>query len=486
MGDQPARYQLGPRSRRGLVAGWRGGQIAVTASGLLLALGLMRLAGGPLGVVAALVTVLSAVAISTWPVAGRTAEQWAPALVGHVTNEAASRRVRASARARSGLSGLSVQECDQADNGRRLGVVSDTAEATHTAVLPVAAVGYALADHEEQSRRVASWASVLAGVAREGGNVHRLQWIVRALPGAGGALVLPDHDARALAAKESYRALVEEVAPLMWSHEVLVAVTVRADRRTRARQPVGRAGLVVEELAALRRRCVSAGLEVRPSLSRRELAAAILRATAPCRLSPAGLDSSEVQGLASPPSGRSAGASFTSSPGSWPWPLGVKASWRSIRTDATFHAVYWVAGWPRGEVGPDFLTPLLLAGGVRLTFSVTMAPIPPLKAARRAEHDRTSGVADAELRRRYGFATTSRSLKDHEATVRREGELADGHAGYRYSGYLAVTESDEASLERSCARVELLAVQSGLEAHRMYGAQEAAFCFVLPTGRGCA
>jgi hypothetical protein len=51
----------------------------------------------------------------------------------------------------------------------------------------------------------------------------------------------------------------------------------------------------------------------------------------------------------------------------------------------------------------------MLEGGLRRTIAVTMAPVAPLRAVRRAEHDRTSGVADAELRNRHGFAVTARA-----------------------------------------------------------------------------
>ena len=104
----------------------------------------------------------------------------------------------------------------------------------------------------------------------------------------------------------------------------------------------------------------------------------------------------------------------------WPWPLGVEESWSSIRTDATWHAVYWIADWPRSGVGSGFLLPLMLEGGLRRTIAVTMAPVAPLRAVRRAEHDRTSGVADAELRRRHGFAVTAR------AAPRARGDHAPG------------------------------------------------------------
>ena len=164
----------------------------------------------------------------------------------------------------------------------------------------------------------------------------------------------------------------------------------------------------------------------------------------------------------------------------------MEESWGTLRTDATWHAAYWVAEWPRAEVSSGFLLPVLVDGGVRRTLSVTMAPVAPLRAVRRAEHERTSSAADAELRRRHGFAVTARARHEHAGSVRREAELAAGHAAYRFSGYLVVTAGSEDELERDCGRVEQAAALAQLELHRCYGTQQAVFAATLPSGRGCS
>jgi hypothetical protein len=169
-----------------------------------------------------------------------------------------------------------------------------------------------------------------------------------------------------------------------------------------------------------------------------------------------------------------------------PFPLEIEEAWASIRTDATWHAIYWVADWPRTGVGTGFLLPLMLEGGLRRTISVTMSPVAPLRAVRRAEHDRTSGAADAELRIRHGFAVTARARNEHEASNRRETELAEGHGAFRFTGYLAVSADDETALSSACSRLEQIAAQAQLELHRMYGAQQDGYSCILPIGRGCA
>jgi hypothetical protein len=163
--------------------------------------------------------------------------------------------------------------------------------------------------------------------------------------------------------------------------------------------------------------------------------------------------------------------------------MAVSAAWDHVRTDATWHVTYWIAEWPRIDVGPEFLAPLLLSGD-RRTVAVVMEPIDPLRAVRRAERARTADISDAELRRRGGFLATARRSREAEVVNRREGELADGHAAYRYSGYVTVTVDEPDRLAAACEAAEQAASQCGLELRRIYGDQERALACTLPLGRG--
>jgi len=71
-----------------------------------------------------------------------------------------------------------------------------------------------------------------------------------------------------------------------------------------------------------------------------------------------------------------------------------------------------------------------------------------------------------------------------EAAARREEELADGHAALRFAGYVTVSARSAAELERVAADVEHSAALARLELARLYGEQQAAFCFGLPLCRG--
>ncbi len=148
------------------------------------------------------------------------------------------------------------------------------------------------------------------------------------------------------------------------------------------------------------------------------------------------------------------------------------------------HATYWIAGWPRGEVGATFLSPLLLQTQVARAVAVTIETVPPQKAIREVEAARTSDQADQELRGRMGFIETARRRRLSEATARREEELADGHAAVRFAGYVTVTARSAEELERSCAEAEHAAQMAHLELLRLYGQQEEAFTYTLPLCRG--
>ncbi len=149
MADQVPRYQLGPRSRRGLVAGWRGGQLAAVGAGLVIAVLSLRSVGGAAGALLAFVVVAGAAAFATWPLAGRSAEQWTPVVVSH-----AARQLRPARRKRGAFSTLELDEVPTGAAGRRIGIVVDRAAGTWTAAVRIGGSGFALGDEVDRARRV--------------------------------------------------------------------------------------------------------------------------------------------------------------------------------------------------------------------------------------------------------------------------------------------------------------------------------------------
>ncbi|HXQ43008.1 MAG TPA: SCO6880 family protein [Acidimicrobiales bacterium] len=496
--ESPTRYRFGPLERRGLVAGWRGGQIAAVATGLVVAVGILRLRPSPLGAVVAFTAVAAGVATATWPLRGRTAEQWAPDAARHVDVIRAQRKqqrrqpfatmvllpVDLGATGVVGARlGTATRQRGPSDNGQSAGVIHDVAGRTYTAVLRVSGPGFVLLGAADKARRVDAWAGVLASLAREGTAVHRVQWIERSLPDDGAevrrhilerAVVAADS-----VAHRSYAELVDGEVAAVHRHEVMLAVTVHAGHSARAVRAAGggqrgACALLLRETASLARRLGEAGLDVAGTLAPGALADAVRR----------GFDADTAARERSDGQDRMARSAPLRSP--WPGPMGMLPEWGRLRTDATWHTTYWIAEWPRTDVGADFLGPLLLVSDIRRSVSVVMEPVGPLRAARRIEQARTADIADAELRRRGGFLATARRRREEDVLVQREGELADGHASFRFSGYVTVSASDTDALEEACGRVEQVAGQAGLELRRCYGDQALAFTCTLPFGRGLA
>lgn len=497
---ETGRYHFGPLERRGLIAGWRGGQIAAVASGLVVAVGVLRAHSDVLGFAGGFATVLAGLGVACWPVRGRTPEEWFPLAARWSALTLASGRVRTSGVPQRGhltagewvrfgqgqLDGCSLVEPPPGTGSLHAGVVRDTRSRTYTVVLALEGHAFALLEPEDKQRRVSAWAGVLAGLAREGSVVHRVQWLERSFPDDGRALAHYLEQRRVLerdaAPVRSYEELVRAAGPVTQRHEVLLAVSVHAGRASRAIRAAGGGDegaceVLFREVRSLQNQLSAAQVVVDGVLSPRVLGSVIRRAVDP---EPRTGADDGVPAKPGPP-----GAFGRAHPAS-PWPLASETSWSAYRTDATWHATYWIAEWPRVDVGADFMAPILLNSGARRTVAVVMEPVSPLKAAREVEQARTADMADAELRRRGGFVATARRRREEELVARRETELADGHAQYRFSGYVSVSARGREELEVACGQVEQAAGQSRLELRRMYGEQDKAFTYTLPLGRGLA
>ena len=549
-GERPAaRYRFGPLERRGLIAGWRGGQIAAVAAGVVAAVVVLDGRPTPPRIALAAACVGLCTAVAWWPLGGRTAEQWLPTvvrwgttglsgrgrrrstvagaghclgpdgrpcLVGATAGQIPSGQVAfgraaigrpGSGRAGSGRAGsgpgaygrgaVSRRPADTGafgglrilgfrpggggdagslagpgPDGGSVGIVHDGRTRTYTVALSVLGHSFALLGTGEKDRRVGSWSAVLGSMARERSVLHRLQWVATTVPDDGAAVaghlaangVLPD----GAPALRSYRTLLRSSGAETCRHEVLLAVQLRvAGSAARAVRSLGggdRAACAVlwREVASLRPQLASADMPVEQVLDERALAAAIRRSG----------HATSAGGGTCPPCGVG-----------WPWPVALQEEWGCVRADNTWHATYWIAEWPRVDVGPEFLAPLLL-GSVRRSVAVVMEPLSPTQAVRQAERARTADIADAELRRRGGFLATARRAKEAELASRREAELADGHASFRFSGYVTVSAPTKEQLGAACDATEQAASQCRLELRRLYGDQQRALTCTLPLGRG--
>ncbi len=446
-----SRYRFGPRERGGALAGWRAGQIITVAVGLVFGVLVLRWEPNAVGVAAALGVLVVYGALATVPVSGRTGDEWLPVVVCWGARRAGAR----GARQMGALRGVRLLRAGWHD----MGVVHDRTARTLTAALSLRGRSFALLGADEQDRRVGAWASVLSSLAREGSPVHRVQWVAASFPDDGQGVrsylaseVAPD---AATACTASYDALLTDMDSHTCAHDVVLAVQVRLAKSVE----IGCATLA-REVGSLVRLLADAEVQVESVLTADDLALQLLRTYEPQVTAGTGDD-----------------------PVADPWPMAMEESWSDVRVDGMVHATFWVAEWPRTEVRSDFLAPLLL-GSARSTLSVVMEPLRPDAAVRKVEASRTADLADAELRRRGGFMSTARHARESEVLARREAELAEGHASFRYSGYVTVSAPSEEELAAACDVVQHAAGQSRLALRRLYGDQASAYTCTLPLCRG--
>ncbi len=475
-GGKPNYYRFGVLERKGVIAGFEGGQVASVACGVLVGIIAFRLLGGAVGLAFALGSIAIGGVIASVPFGGKTGEQWAPTITKWTASIVRGRRKVSSGVLLEGaessgecampempipgeLSALCLLSTRLEGGGGEIGVIHDPRNRTLSAVLRVFSDGFPLRETEEKNQRVESWSLFLAGAAREGTALRRVQWVKRSFPDQGEAIrSYFDSNARLEMddpASRSYDELLLSGEVNESRHETYVVVSVK-DEPAKARSNSKERNFtnLVREVSSTVNQVKSCDLRVGAILTVPEIRQALC-------------DSFAVSRQGSPS-----------------WPFACREEWDSFVSDGLHSATFWVSEWPRVEVGPDFLVPLLLKPGVRMAMSVVMEPLSPLKASKQAESAKVSRMADNELRRRGGFVSTARRSREDEVLARRERELADGHGQYRFSGYVTVSAGSPEELEDSCARVLQASAQSYLTLRRLYGEQASAFAWTLPLGRG--
>lgn len=488
------RYRFGPLERRALLGPLRAGQVAVLGSAALLGLAFVFATRNVVGVLVALILVCAGAASIALPLEGRTPAEWVPVAARFLLR-------RRSGSYRSGAPGAGFRFGDEERReislppelagvellsfpygSEEVGVLCERRAGTYTAAISVRAAAFALRDASEQARALEGWGGVLASCAREGSALRRVQWIERTVPGQGDELAsyLQERRDRAVplssSVVSSYIELLEAAAPVTQEHDVVVCVQVDVRRANREMKRLGGGDegaceLLLREAESVARRLGSAEIRVFGLLRPRQYAEVIRDA-----FDPFGHQGRARSRIGDP--GRE---------GVDPALMGPHAEelgWSRYRTDAAFHNTYWISSWPRSEVGPSFLAPLLMQSATVRTVAVTIEPVPFAQAMRQAETAQTLELAGEMERRRQGFMTTASDRRRAQAVTRREEELADGFAEMRFAGFVTVSARGAEELERASGEIEHAGQLARLEFQRMYGEQEAAFTNTLPLCRG--
>ena len=493
MADAP-RYRFGPLERRGVLAGLRVSQLAIVFGVGLVALAALRSLPPGTGLLAAIAVVMLGAVTAFVPVVGRTCDEWLPVIGSWAARTASGRRSFTSTAPLAGatieldtppdfpaaLRDVVILSHELAGSPACIGIIKDRRQGTYTGILSVRGKAFALLDAPDKARRLSSWAGILAGLAREGGLIQRVQWVERTVPDPGDEIgaYLKENVAVPLDSRlaRSYLEVVDEAGPVTQEHEVLVALQISAARAARAIKAAGGGDfgaceVLRRELTALSSSLLAAEITVDGALTPRLVAQVLRTSFDPgCRARLASIGSRDPS---------RAGTSLTNA-----GPMDAEEAWSTFRSDGAWHATYWVAEWPRIDVDPDFLAPLLLRTECMRTVAVTMEPVSPLRAMRSVESARTSAAADEELRHRAGFVTTMRREREHEALAAHERDLSDGHAFYRFAGFITVTAQTRDELVSACGQIEEAAGRSFLDIRRLNGEQGLAFTYTLPLCRG--
>ena len=495
MSDVQRRYRFGPLERRGRVGNLGPSHLATLLGGGALTLLLLSTARGPFGVLAAFLVATASAGLCFVPVAGRTTVEWAPILAGFQARSLRGRDRWSSPAPTTGakltrggdvvagdpvapdaLRGVEILSVDF--RGGQVGVLKESRGGYLTAVLAVRVGSFGLLSTADQEARLAGWGGVLAAIAREGSPVRRVQWIERTAPATGTEINehFATHWNQTTAPENSLavRAYVELIAAaptVTREHELLLAIQIdparlpRATRRDRAKRGESVNVVLLGEVEFLAERLRHADIEIKGLLTPTALARALRVGFDPFQRKPSSDSGAENGSLDA-------------------WPTATHDQWGTYRTDGALHATYWVSAWPKTDVGPSFLAPLLLQADAVRTVAMTLAPQPPGQAIRQAEAARTADAADRHVRSRMGFLTTARHRQTEDAAARREDELASGHAAIRFTAFVTVTARTGEELERSCTSIEHAASMARLELRRLSGQQPEAFTYTLPLCRG--
>lgn len=367
--------------------------------------------------------------------------------------------------------------------GRTTGmaIVHDQAVGTVTAVLRVHGRGFPLASAAEQDLILAGWGGALTSFARERCPVSRVVWQEWSHPiGAAGHqefLASTGALTRFTPEADDYRGLLDQQAPAMVAHEILVSVTVEVQRVRVRRNTTSRIETAIDALADEVRmfmsRLEAAGLVIDGPLTPPELTVAIRVRSDPTRT---GQLDTLTRSLAAA-TGR----------GAVEWgPMAVEADWGHVRVDGSIHRTYRVASWPQLPVASDWLGPLLTDARATRTVCVVMEPIPMSRAARAADREVMAREADAEMKERKGFRINAKERKRLADVEDRERELSEGHAEFRFVGLVDVTAPDLDALDDAAVAVEQAAGQSLIDLRPLEARHDRGWIACLPLGRNVA
>ncbi len=446
------RYEYGPRAKRGY-AGMSPPQIAVVLVAAFVAVAVLNVVGGIVGLPLAVGVGALGGLLTFTRHAGLALPEWVPILWQRArgqrrwTHDAEAGALPAWPKALGNVASRGGDLTPYLWDGAPVGLLDVTAPAAFT-----------LASSHTRTAATSGFAATLAGLAEPGGLVEAVSWTVRVSPADADALdswAAHNTDTTAhpkLAA--SYAALLAEAGPVGQHHTHTLAVRLRNGRETTyAKRLAGGLGpLVAREVERLAVQLGDAGVKATPITG-----AAHDRVV--WHLDLFGVPSPDLP------------------------VVGFADEWDAVRVDGSLFRVLWVEDMPRVPVAADFLAPLLLGCRAPRIVTLIARPVPADAAVSTAERQAGGAEADAELLARHGVRLSAARRRSLGASQAREAELTGGHALIRYVALVAVSAPDKAALADATAEVIAAGAKSRLRLRVLYGRQGPALAAVLPLAR---
>ncbi|MDQ1539224.1 MAG: hypothetical protein QOE58_3617 [Actinomycetota bacterium] len=495
--SEPRTYRFSAPDRTGALLGLSAGQVAGLGLGVVVAVVAGSMGAGVLGMaipvalgsVAAFVRVGGQPLVEAAPpglryglITLRRRRRWQAPLVSALSE-------RDTPELPPPLAGQQFLAVDPAEFGLSVSraepavVVFDTKADTYAATLRASGAEFALVGRSQQDSLLARWGVALAGFCRERGVVASVRWSEWAAPGGAeeelAYLKSHGNDDETDPAVQSYRGLLNRAKSLSTRHEVLITVTVGADRvpvATRHKGDRQRACLeaLMGQVEQLSNRCRKADLAVSDPLSAPELARALrvrLDPTVIQRLDRRGRALGDLAGLVSPANGG---------------PLACELSWRYWLVDDSYHRSFWMSDWPRQPVTPNWMSDLILYGHVRRSIVVIHEPVSPRASQKAVDSAAVKLLSDKEHRHRTGFRVGAHHRRASEAVDEREEELASGYGEFTYAGVVVVSAPSLEALDKACADVDDVATGCGIELRALNGRHDLGVSVSLPLARALA
>ncbi|HZT66744.1 MAG TPA: SCO6880 family protein [Acidimicrobiales bacterium] len=465
------------RPSRGVLLGFSGPRLAALGSAAAVAVaGLV--AANLAGLLVAGLVWAPLVAGAFVRVAGRPPVEWA-ATAAHYE----ARRLAGQTRYRSrlpsaprlagtlGLPGDAAALRVHVDPVSGAAMIHDPHRHTLSAAVSVSHPAFALLDRDDQAGRVSRWGRLQAGLVGSM-SVSALQVMESVVPDPGDGLV-EWYRARGARrggwADSEYETLLDAARLGSSTHRTTISIALDMRGAARAIRAgggglAGAAGLLRQDMAALVDQLRQVGLSVGKWLSEAELASIIRHAYDPDVVLDARADP---------------GANLSRA-----GPMAVAEGWDHLRHDSGFSAVLWVSEWPRVEVPPDFLHPIVFCPGVRRSLSIITRPIPADAALRQIRKEKASSLADQAQKARIGQVADLSDAQEYSDLLARERSVISGHTDVEFCGLITVTAPTQAELEAARAAIVRAAGAAACEVRPLYGRQAQGFvCGALPLAR---